>query len=191
MEGEATRLQIHFEFAEDENYETPEKVIKFVKNVFEEYDLSPKRENYNIYSRYFPDSDTNMTAVDEIEMRFIDMFSEDNIKRYTNSGEHYGIPPGTYITTITINSLPEDLKAESSVSTEQEEARERENDEDRFGDKHSIDESERVTESERQKKRDQERTEDEVGQCPDCGSTNVVEEQEETFCSDCGLLLRP
>ena len=190
MEGRATRLQIHFEFAENENHEIPNKVIDFVKNVFEEHDLYPEQEEYDIYSRYFPDSDTNMTAVDEIEMRFIEMFSEDNIERYTMSGGHYGIPPGTYITSITISSLPRDIKAEVSVSTEQEEARKHESEEDSLGGKHSTDESERVTQPEQQKKQDQERTEGEVSQCPECGSTNIVEKQGETFCSDCGLLLR-
>lgn len=116
MEGEATRLCIYFEFAEMEDYEIPEAAIEFVETVFKEYDLYPERiDDYNIYSEYFPDSDANIGAVDEIEARFEEKFSEENIERYTVAQERYGVPPGAYQTWISITDLSEKLEAEAKT----------------------------------------------------------------------------
>lgn len=119
MEGEATRLCIYFEFAEMEDYEIPDATVEFVEDVFEEYDLYPERiDDYNIYSEYFPDSDANMAAVDEIEARFEEKFSVENLERYTVARERYGVPPGAYQTWISIKDLPENLESEAKVQSD-------------------------------------------------------------------------
>ncbi|MFA1611178.1 transcription initiation factor IIB [Halobellus rubicundus] len=67
-------------------------------------------------------------------------------------------------------------------------ARTRENDEERTWRDHSADESRRADQNET---RDQESTEEESLQCPECGSTDLVTDDErgETVCNDCGLVV--
>lgn len=127
MEGEATRLCIYFEVAETEDYEISDTTVEFVEDVFKQYDLYPERiDEYNIHSEYFPDSDVNMTAVDEIEARFEEKFSAENLERYTVARERYGVPPGAYQTWISIKGLPENLEAEAKALSDHEETTENE-----------------------------------------------------------------
>jgi uncharacterized Zn finger protein (UPF0148 family) len=191
MEGEATRLCVYFEFAETEGYEIPDSIVEFVENVFEEYGLYPERiDDYNIYSEYFPDSDANMEALDEIERRFEKKFQPKNIDRHTVTRERYGVPPGAYQSWISINGLPEGLESEARISPDDVATSESEDD--------SVDHV-RADPNEEESRRtaqyvgpqDQGPARDEIRECPGCGSMDLVanEKQGETICESCGLVV--
>jgi uncharacterized Zn finger protein (UPF0148 family) len=191
MEGEATRLCVYFEFAETEGYEIPDSIVEFVENLFEEYGLYPERiDDYNIYSEYFPDSDSNMEALDEIERRFEKKFQPENTDRHTVTRERYGVPPGAYQSWISIDSLPESLEAEAPISPDDGTTSESEDDSvDQVWADPSDDESRRAAQY--GGPQDQGLDGDEIQECPGCGSMDLVanEKQGETICESCGLVI--
>lgn len=191
MEGEATRLCVYFEFAETEDYEIQDAIVEFVENVFEEYGLYTERiDDYNIYSEYFPDSNVNMDALDEIERRFEEKFQSENIDRHTVTRERYGVPPGAYQSWISINGLPEGLEAEARISPDDRATTESENDSVDHGRADPNEKESRRT-AQRGGPQDQELDGDEIQECPGCGSTDLVanQEQRETICESCGLVV--